>query len=181
MDFDCLDLTVDIEPLKQALETTKLWDKYPFRRLGNSPHKEMVDIWARYGDIQPHLRKGNLSELTDEHDSIWYRSELTEIIKPIAYKIMSFVDGERLGGILITKLPPNGKIHKHSDDGWHARYYEKYYVCVKDAGSKFVFDSGTIMPKEGQVWWFDNSNPHGVENCDQERIAMIVCVKIDKP
>ena len=180
MDFACCDFTVDIKPLKKALEKTDQWDKYPFRRLGNSPHKEMVDIWARYNDIQPYLKTGDLSGLNDPHDSVWYRSQLTELIKPIAYKIMAKVGGERLGGILITKLQPYGKITTHTDDGWHAKYYDKYYVCIKDGGSKFIFESGYIRPKEGQVWWFDNSRPHGVENTNQERIAMIVCIKIDR-
>ena len=179
MDFCQLNLNIDVEPLKKALETTKLWDKHPFRRLENSPHREMVDIWARFNDIQPYLKGKDFKTLTDEHDSVWYYSELTPVIKPIAYQIMAHVQGERLGGILITKLPPNGKIYPHADDGWHAKYYQKYYVCIKDAGSKFVFNNGEIKPKEGEVWWFDNSRTHSVINTDKERIAMIVCIKTE--
>lgn len=178
MEFSKLDLNVDTEPLKKALEKSDLWDQYPFRRRG--PHEEMVDIWIRYNDIQPFLRSGDLSKFADEHDSIWYRSNLVPLVKPIAHKIMNHVQGERLGGILITKLPPKGKIKSHIDDGWHAKYYDKYYVCVKDNGSQFQFDAGNIKPKEGEIYWFDNSKPHGVQNGDHERMAMIICIKIDK-
>jgi len=177
MQFAKLDLTVDVEPLKQLLADDSLWGKYPLRKRG--PHIEMTDIWVRYNDIQPYLRSGDLTHINDEHDSIWYQTPTVPFVKTIAHKIMAHVNGERLGGILITKLPPNGKIAKHIDGGWHAAYYEKYYVCVKDSGSKFVFDSGNIEPKEGEIYWFDNSRPHGVENTDKERIAMIICIKID--
>lgn len=178
MEFAKLGLKVDVEPLKAALETTDLWNKIPFRK--RLEHEEMVDIWVRFNDIQPFIKKGNLDGLCDEHDSVWYRSPLVPLVKPIAHQIMSHVQGERLGGILITKLPPGGKIGKHSDGYWHAEYYDKYYVPVKDTGSRFIFDSGAIEPEEGDVWWFDNSKPHAVENTDTERMAMIVCIKIDK-
>ena len=133
MQFAKLDLTVDVEPLKQFLSDDSLWGKYPFRKRG--PHSEMTDIWVRYNNIQPYLRSGDLTHINDEHDSIWYDTPVVSFVKPIAHKIMSHVQGERLGGILITKLPPNGKIASHVDNGWHAAYYEKYYVCVKDGGS----------------------------------------------
>lgn len=177
MEFTKLKLEVNIEPLKAALEESDLWNRYPFRKHGY--HREMVDIWARYNDLQPFLKKGDMTGVNDEHDSIWYPSPLIPFIKPIAYAIMSEVNGERLGGVLITKLPPYGKIHRHVDSGWHATYYAKYYVCVKDGGSQFQFDSGTIHPKEGEIWWFDNQKPHEVINNDKERIAMIVCIKSD--
>jgi len=180
MQYHKLNLTVDIESLQKELQTTELWDKYPFRRLDDSPHAEMTDIWVRYNDIQPYLKAGDLSQFNCEHDSVWYDEKLKKIIKPIANKIMHHVQGERLGGILITKLPPYGKIKPHTDSGWHAGYYDKYYVCVKDSGSKFVFDDGHIEPSEGDVWWFDNSQTHAVENGNKERIAMIICIKTDK-
>lgn len=178
MEFSKLDLSVDVGPLRQALETTDLWDAIPFRKVG--PHVEASDIWVRYNDIQPFLSSGNLATLNDEHDSVWFRSAIVPLIKPIAHKIMSHVDGERLGGILLTRLPPYGKVYRHVDHGWHAEYYEKYYVCVKDNGSQFQFIHDSIKPKEGEVYWFNNANPHGVQNGAQERMALIVCIKIDK-
>ncbi len=178
MQFAKLDLKIDVEPLKAVLEYTDLWNKYPFRKRG--PHVEMTDIWVRYNDIQPYLKSGDLTHINDEHDSVWYPSSIVPLVKEIANKIMYHVQGERLGGILITKLPPNGQIKKHVDGGWHAAYYDKYYVCVKDYGSKFVFETGKIEPNEGEIYWFDNSRLHGVENTDKERIAMIICIKTDR-
>jgi hypothetical protein len=94
---------------------------------------------------------------------------------------MHIVDGERLGGILITKLPAGGHIARHTDAGWHAQYYDKFYVPILNhKGSVFGFDDGIIEPELGEAWWFDNSNPHWVDNkSDCDRIAMIVCIRTE--
>jgi hypothetical protein len=119
--------------------------------------------------------------LNDEHDSVWYESEITPLVKDISHKLMAHIHGERLGGILITKLPPYGLIYPHSDSGWHANFYDKYYICIKDSGSRFVFENGEIHPQEGEVYWFDNSYTHSVINGPKERLSMIICAKGEKP
>ena len=72
-------------------------------------------------------------------------------------------------------------IARHTDAGWHAQYYDKFFVPVLNAeGAVFGFDDGIIAPKLGQAWWFDNSNPHWVDNnSDTDRIAMIVCIRTE--
>ena len=175
--YQKLDITIDTTALKNALEKTDLWDKYPFRRLRNSPHKEMVDIYVRFMNLQPYLRTGDSSLLGKPHKSIWYESEIATLVKPIAKKIMDHVNGKQLGGILITKLPPNKQIYPHRDYGWHAEYYDKYYVCIKDGGSRFIFEDGEINPTENDVWKFNNQQTHSVVNANKERFAMIVCIK----
>lgn len=148
----------------------------------------MTDIWVRYNDIknyQPDPNKFCTSEsdFNEEHDSSWYPAyyALPEL-KPILFGMMGFLEGERLGGILITKLPPGREIFPHVDGGWHAAYYEKFYVAVKSPeGSVFGFDDGDIHAKDGDVYWFDNSVSHWVKNpTEEERIAMIVCIKTEK-
>jgi len=175
-------LTVDVKPLKEQLDiNTNLFDRYNMRRtMPGSPHSEMEDIWIRYNDIQPFLEKGSFEGFADEHDSIWYPAYLDlPAVRQIIFDIMAAVDGERLGGVLITKLPPGGKIAAHTDSGWHAAYYQKFYVPIKNApGATFNFEDGVIDPTEGDVYFFDNSQLHWVENnSDQDRIAMIVCIR----
>jgi len=176
-----LNMSVNVEPLKKALdENISLFGKYNYRGAEGGPHVEMKDIWVRYNDINPYLESGDFSTFADEHDSIWYDVINVLPVKEIAFKIMEHVDGERLGGILITKLPPGGKIKRHIDGGWHAAYYDKYYVPVKDYGSTFNFTDGALLAGEGNVYWFDNSIEHWVENdTDMDRIAMIICIKTD--
>lgn len=146
----------------------------------SSPHTEMSDIWVRYNDIK------NLADLTtfnNEHDSVWYPAyyALPEL-RPILFGLMSLVEGERLGGVLITKIPPGGKIAPHVDRGWHAEYYEKYYIPIQnDEGAVFGFEDGVIAPALGDVYWFYNGNSHWVENNSaRDRIALIVCIRSHK-
>ena len=140
----------------------------------------MDDIWLRYGDIRGMIETGDFSKIAEEHDSIWLND--LPACKKLCFDVMALVDGERLGGVLITKLPPSGKIQPHSDSGWHADYYDKYYVPIENSrGSMFGFDCGIIEPDLGDVWAFDNSYNHWVENNSKEdRIAMIICIKQSK-
>jgi quercetin dioxygenase-like cupin family protein len=135
----------------------------------------MDDIWVRYN----HASKIGAG-FNDEHSSVWYPviDKIPEIL-PVCMKIMSAAQGERLGGVLITKLAPGKRIEPHVDRGWHAEYYQKYFVPIKNGkGAKFCWEDIEIDPRPGEVWEFDNSVTHWVENSSSEdRIAMIVCVK----
>lgn len=182
-EFVCNDL--DVSQLKQEiLAHYEEFDRYDQRRtVPGSPHTEMTDIWARYNDITPFLAKGSLEGFEAPHDSVWYPViEKIPAVKKIVFDLMSKVEGERIGGVLITKLPPGGHIARHTDAGWHAQYYEKFFVPIQiSEGAIFGFEDGDIHAKEGEAWWFDNSNPHWVtnnSNCD--RIAMIVCIRTEK-
>jgi len=175
---------LDVLPLqKELLDNYDEFDKYEYRRtFPNSPHAQMQDIWARYNDVRPFEAKGSLEGFEAEHDSIWYPViDKIPSVKKVVFDLMRVVDGERLGGVLITKLPANGHIARHTDAGWHAQYYDKFYVPILNAkGSIFGFDDGVIDPELGQAWWFDNSNPHWVDNeSDTDRIAMIVCIRTE--
>lgn len=176
---------LDVTKLREELVSQpELFDVYPFRRtVAGSPHSEMTDVWVRYNDIAPFLEAGSLDGFNNEHDSVWYPvvSKIPSV-KKVVFDLMNIVEGERLGGVLITKLPPGGKIDKHTDAGWHARYYDKFYVPVLNKkGAVFGFDDGDIDPNYGDAWWFDNSKNHWVENnTDSDRIAMIVCIRTEK-
>lgn len=178
-------ITLDTEELKKEVcSVYNEFDKYPFRRtFPNSPHSEMTDLWVRYNNINPYIEKGSLEGFDNEHDSIWYPVvDKLPSLKKLIFKLMKEVEGERLGGILITKLEPGGKIHKHTDKGWHAQYYDKFFIPIQiDEHAIFGFNDGDIHAKEGEAWWFDNSNTHWVTNeTEIDRIAMIVCIRTEK-
>lgn len=162
---------------KIAFELTKcnhLWDEHPQRRtFEGSPHKEMTDIWVRYGKI----------DLQVEHESEWYNSaKLLPSVKELAFALMAAIKGERLGGILITKLPAGGKIAPHIDRGWHASHYDKFYVPIKnEPGCIFGFEKENIVDAiPGECYYFDNSVTHWVENnSSEDRIALIICIRTE--
>ena len=177
MSFSKLSLTVDVSELKASLlANSDLFDEHPERRVAyGSPHNGMSDIWVRYNSPK---KKG--ANFNDEHVAEWYPciSRIPAVIDVVA-SVFNFVGGETLGGVLITKLPPSGIIDKHVDSGWHAGYYDKFYVPIQNAnGSLFRFENGDIDAVEGEVYQFDNSVPHWVENnSDIDRISMIVCIR----
>lgn len=166
-----------MEPLRAALEAKPhLFGQHTARATAyGSPHTEMSDIWVRYNDIK------NLGPaFNDEHDSVWYPAydELPELRK-ILFTLMACVEGERLGGVLITKIPPGGQIAPHVDRGWHADYYAKFYIAIQnDPGALFRFPGGDIVATPGDCYWFDNSVTHSVINdSGRDRLALIACVK----
>lgn len=169
-----------VGPLSAALAARPyLFGQHDERaRACGSPHDAMQDIWVRFNHID---KRG--PGFTDEHDSIWYPAyrQLPEL-KPLIFDLMGLVNGERLGGVLITKLPPGAVIASHVDGGWHADYYEKFYIAVDNApGALFQFPSGDIVAVPGDCFWFDNSVPHEVVNHSAEhRVALIVCIKTDE-
>lgn len=171
MSFRKITEGLDVQPVIDAIDRNPhLWDQIPIRRIyEGSPHSEMVDIWVRFG-----------KELIEgEHEAVWYDSEVAEAVKPIAEKLMDLVGGARLGGIWITKLPAGGKIDPHIDRGWHAGFYDKYYISLKSPkGSAFGFECGDIVSESGDCYFFRNDVLHWVtNNSDEERLTMIICIR----
>lgn len=173
---------VDTLPLVLSLYRQPwLWDQHPARRIApGSPHAEMTDIWVRYG-----MPEGDdYSALVGEHDSVWYpAASVLPQVRPIVFDLMARVEGERLGGILITKLPPGGRIAPHTDGGWHAAYYDKFYVALQNPpGAVFAWAGGhQLEARTGDIYWFRNDIAHWVENAsNDDRIAMIVCIRAGK-
>lgn len=174
---------INVLPLQMALvRQPELFGKHTGRSDAySSPHSQMKDIWVRYNKFDNFL--SSPATFNDEHDSVWYpEAALIPEARQIAMILMSMVGGERLGGVLITKIPPGGKIAPHVDRGWHAEYYEKYFVPIQnDEGAIFGFEDGIIAPRLGEAYWFHNGNSHWVENNSQrDRIALIVCIRTHK-
>lgn len=175
--FNKLNINFDVRSLSEFLDSCDLWDKYNLRRLSGSPHEQMTDIWARFNNPDPYIESGNIAGIIDKHDSVWL--ENIPAVKFICDELLKFLYGSKLGGVLITKLPPRGRILPHTDHGWHAEYYDKYYVPIKNGiGSRFCFDRGELIAKNGEVYAFRNDVTHWVENdSNHDRIAMIICIK----
>ena len=165
---------------KEIKENAHLFGEFNARKLASPVMAQMDDIWLRYGDIREATRTGDYSGIADEHDSIWLK-DLPECRK-LCFEVMRMVDGERLGGVLISRLEPEKEMLPHVDEGWHAEYYDKYYIPLEnEKGAVFGFDEGDIAPEIGDVWAFDNSYNHWVKNhSKKDRIAMIVCIKQNK-
>ena len=178
----------NVMPLQIALRRQPgLFGKYNYRCDGNSPHRESVDIWVRYNAIEnvTKVKKQLNSEhpANTEHRPIWYPSyyQLPDL-RHLIFDLMRLVEGEELGTILLVKIPPKKQIYTHTDSGWSAEYYEKYYIPIQsNVGNAFNFPDGSIYPQIGEVYWFDNSVQHNaINDSNEDMIMLIVTIRSDK-
>lgn len=179
---------VMVAPLIQQLDAApELWDENVFRTEGKgpyaaSPHGRISDIIVRFNDWANWT--GDRAAFNEEHESVWWGAyDKLPYIQPLVFDLMRKFYAERLGMVLITRVPPHCNVGKHVDVGWHARFYLKFAVQVKSApGQFFCFKGVKMETKPGDLYAFDNSKPHWVENpTDEERITLIICMRLQQP
>lgn len=169
--------SMNVAPLAWALqENPHLWNQQSMRTTDEkSPHYGLDDIWVRYAAPE-------VASAPGPHESVWYPVADILPVKDLIYPLMQFVEGDRLGGVLITRIPPGKMCRPHEDHGWHARAYEKYGIQIASApGQKFCFEGEELETKPGDVFTFNNAYSHWVTNdTPYERITMIVCIQTEK-
>lgn len=176
---------VNVTPLRHAIQLRPdLWNQNTLRTTHpQTPHKQVDDIWCRFNDLAPYLKGGDASAVIDEHESICYPAwrELPQL-RPIVFDLMRLAEATRLGRVLITRLKPGAVIDPHEDGGEHAAYYERAHVVLQGLpGSLFHCGGETVCMRTGEVWWFDNSLTHSVENNSaDDRIHLIIDYRIDR-
>lgn len=177
---------VDVIPLRLALHrNAQLWNQHTYRKeTPGSPHSQMSDIWVRYNDASKYEAMSDFTGFNESHESIWYPSYIAlPQLRPIIFGLMARVEGERLGGVFITKIPPGGRIEPHVDTGWHVEYYNtKLYVVLQTNPNCYsrVGDE-VVRMQTGEVWCFDNTVEHDIWNDgDDDRITLIVCIRCNR-
>ena len=172
-----LESGLNIDHVMAELEANpKLWNAYTMRtKYANTPHLAVSDIWVRFNAWNNY--QGDPVAFNEMHDSVWYGD--LPAIRNLCFDVMRRVRGERLGGVLITKIPPGGSVAPHKDQSWHADYYTKYAVQLKgNLKQSFCFETSQLSPLPGDLYTFDNSKLHWVTNeSDEDRITLIICVK----
>ena len=170
-------------PIKLALQVhPELWNMHNDRKeFEHSGHKNTSDIWVRYNDAK------NLGEdykaFTEAHDAVWYPAyHVIPQLRPLIFNLMARCEAVRLGGVLITKIPPGGKVLPHADKGWHPEYYNvKLYIPIQ-TNSRVVnrVEDEQVVMEEGDCWYFDHTVVHSVENDgDDDRMTLIICLRHD--
>ena len=190
---------LEVDPVLEELEAhPELWNQYTLRTEGYAPaHNAVSDIWVRYRDWaewQAIQRETNdpsgvqaqqlVARFVGEpHESAWYPAiDALPSLRTLIFELMRYFEVERLGGVLITRIPPGGEVKPHIDRGWHAGYYEKIAVQLKSApGQAFCFEDGGFECEPGTVYAFNNSVEHWVQNpTELERMTCIICVRRDQ-
>lgn len=165
---------VDVLPIMTELHRyPELWDEHSLRtKHPLTAHREVSDIWVWFNRIPK-----NQNDIIDDKDVIPYRAwRRVPSIRPIVFAIMRQVEAVRLGRVIITKLPPGGKITPHVDGGAPAEYYQRYQVALQCLPGN-IFKSGNeeVSFRTGEVWQINNRVLHSViNNSEDDRIVMIV-------
>lgn len=176
---------INVEPLNFLLKRNpQLWNQRTLRKeMADSPHLGMSDIWVRYNDDAAFKKSGDYTKLHDLHYPIWYPcvNEL-HVIKPMALALMAKMNATHLGGILITRIAPGGRVEPHIDKNWHADFYNcKLYIplqtnpnCINRCEDEIV------SMRTGDCWYFNNAVEHEVQNHgDDDRITLIICMRVE--
>ncbi len=168
---------VDVRPMLAALDANpQVWNQHT-ARLKQYAHSGVSDIWVRYRSYKDWT--GDLGEFNNAHEAVWYPVADILPVREIVYKVMTAVEGERLGGVLITRIPPGGSVKPHVDRGWHASHYDKFAIQLAgNAAQGFCFKAARLTPLAGDLYAFNNSLTHWVENpSDEHRITLIICIR----
>jgi hypothetical protein len=102
--------------------------------------------------------------------------------RPLVFGLMQFVNGERLGRVIINKIKPGGVIYPHEDTPAHAKYYDRFHIVLNSApGVVFRAGDEQVYMETGSCWWFDNSQMHEViNNSAEDRVHMVVDIRTSK-
>lgn len=166
--------------IRQLDAAPDLWNEHTLRTdRYHSPHSDVSDIWVRFNAWE-NFDGDPVKFTSTPHASVWYPCVAKiPAAWSLARKVMRFVGGQKLGGVLITRIPPHGEVKPHTDTAWHASHYEKLAIQVK--GNKdqvFCFEDAELRPVPGDLYTFDNSHLHWVKNdSEEERITLIICLR----
>jgi hypothetical protein len=175
-----LEIMFDVKELRDQLSASpEVWNTIPYRTgFDGSPHREVDDVWVRYNALENF--DGDSEAFNASHTSVWY--EVVQKIpqaKLLAISLFHELEAQRLGGVLLTRIPPGAQVYPHIDPGWHARYYEKFVIQVDSApGQKFCFEDGGLEAEPGECYQFDNAFTHWVVNPTKcSRVSLIICLR----
>ena len=153
----------------------ELWNQNDLRtnHVG-SAHTDVSDIWIRFN--RPDAGFG---QQVDSTTCYWYPASSSIKVDEFLYGFMLTVRAEQLGRVIITKLPPGGKIASHEDKGPPAEFYQRFHLCLaNEPGSVFRCGDEEFEPEPGTLYWINNAVEHSVENnSSADRLTMIVDVR----
>lgn len=169
---------LDVTPVMMALKArSHLWNQNDLRtRHQGTAHAQADDIWLRFNEL-----KEDLSAVVDDIHCINYPAmgELPEA-RQLILGLMARVGCEQLGRSIITRLKPGACITPHEDQGAPATYYERFHITLHSRpGCVFRAGDEQVQMRTGEVWWFNNTIEHEVQNySDDDRLTLIVDIKV---
>lgn len=170
---------LNVTPLLNALQRQpELWNQFPIRtQHPGTAHSEVSDILVFFNDLEQ-AKAGIVNDREVIPFPAW---EKLPQLRPIVFDLMRTVEANRLGRVIITKLPPGKTITSHVDGGAPATYYQRYQFALQSLpGALFNIGDETVNFRSGDMWWIDNSVIHSVvNNSADDRIVCIIDLRCD--
>ena len=182
---------LDIAPAKLALkraDAMRLWDKYAFRQKTEA-NKETQCILMRYQNApQLDLYHANLNDGSDDHawriglecfDTLEY--SLLPEFRPLVAWVMARTGADRLGRVLLAKLPPDKRVYTHDDRGLYVDYYTRIVIpiTVHQPGNVARIGDEFLEMNEGEAWTYAYEVEHeAVNNTPFDRVHLFVDVRL---
>ena len=172
---------VDPMPVMQAIAARpQLWGAHRWRtEYEGTPHRDVSDIWLRYSDPEKTADAKQTRAVQNDDRPVFYPAwDALPQVRPIVFGLMRQVEAIELGRVLITRLPPGGRIAAHSDatGAYTDQPGRRYHVVLQGLpGSLFRCGDETVNMRTGEVWLFDHMAEHEVaNNSTDDRIHLLV-------
>jgi hypothetical protein len=181
--IDVLPLLLSIKRMPELWSMDTYWKEHPV-----PVFREVDTIFLRFPNKPPY-------EFESEAALLAYRESVDEMecfdqpafdlipeARTLIFQLMARVQGERLGRVLINRLPPGAHVPAHCDSSRDMKYYDRFHI-VLETNPAIEFragDEGAHMGF-GEVWWFENAVEHEVWNRgDSDRIHMIIDIRTSR-
>lgn len=183
--FHLLAQGLNVNPLAFALQQQpELWNQVPVRTTFiGTPVAACDDILLRFQRLSPTLPTPGAASM-DPNECLWYPpSSVLPQARPLIFELMRLVEGERLGRVIITRLPPGGHILPHNDAEGNINYYDFYHLLLAgSAQTSFRCGAETVWMRPGEAWWFRNHEEHELLNeGGEDRLSLIISVQRRQP
>lgn len=176
---------VDILPLMLAIKRRpELWKEDTYLRdYPQGPFGEVETIMLRFPEKRVFELEADLERYKgslEQHICIDYPAyKILPEARPLIMSLMARVGGEQLGRCMINKVKPGGRIFPHVDTKAHTDYYSRHHIVLQ-TNPDSVFRAGDEAPiwQAGDVFWFDNTQEHEVQNHGAtDRIHLVVDIR----
>lgn len=169
---------MNVAPLLAAIaRQPELWNTNRVRTSHyNSAHSEASDIILRFNNTE---NKEYLEVLNDLEAIDYPAFDKLPQVRPLIFDLMRFVEGNRLGRVVITKLVPGAKIKPHCDEGLSSEYYDRYHITLQNEEDS-IFRAGdeSVYMTPGDIYLFNNRVEHEVtNNSGEDRISLIIDIR----
>jgi len=94
----------------------------------------------------------------------------------ITNRVLSGLNVESVGNVLLVGLRPGGVVAEHIDDGEYAARFTRIHIVVaSQPGNWFKVNGETYFPEVGDIFQFNHHTPHSVGNpTERTRVHLIV-------